>query len=150
MESYTLIAASLAALITLPLQAAVYQWTDEQGRVHYSDRATHESAQQLQLPKIQASSQKQSISAERREMRRRMLEVYEQERREKREAAAQAKQQREERRRQCRTARANYENYNNASSIYERQDNGERIYFDKQQREEYMAGLKAKVERYCD
>jgi hypothetical protein len=150
MESHALLAACLAALISLPLQAEVYQWTDEEGRVHYSDRPAHESAQQMQLPKTQASSQTQSMPAERQQLRRRMLEVYEQERLDKREAAAQVKQQREERRRQCYNARAQYENYSNAGSIYERQDNGERIYLDKQQREQYLAGLKAEVKRYCD
>ncbi len=140
----------LAALLSSPLQAALYQWTDEQGQVHYSDRPTHESAQQKAMPKTRDPSGGQSIPADRQQRRQRMLQVYEKERAEKKEAAAQAKQEREERKRRCLNAKIDYENYSNAGSIYEYQEDGERKYFSDQQRESYLSKLKARVEKYCD
>lgn len=150
MEKPYLSVACLALLLASPLPAAVYQWTDAQGRVHYSDRPQHESAQEVKLPESQGPSGKSAIPAERQQLRQRMLDVYEQERAEKREAAAEAKQAREERKRECLNARANYENYSTAGSIYEYRDNGEREYLDKQQREQYLARLRAEVSRFCD
>ncbi|MEJ2464908.1 MAG: DUF4124 domain-containing protein [Candidatus Thiodiazotropha sp.] len=97
MDIRFLVVAGLAALFTSALQAAVYQWTDEQGRTHYSDRPVHESAKQMKLRKTRPTTQNQAIPADRRKVRQRMLDVYEQERAEKREAAAEAKQAREER-----------------------------------------------------
>jgi hypothetical protein len=147
--SIRIAAGFLAALLALPLQAALYQWTDEQGRVHYSDRPSHESAQQKAMPKSRTPSGTQAIPEDRQQRRQRMLEVYEKERAEKREAKAQAKQEREERKRQCLDARVDYENYKGAGSIYEYQEDGERKFLDKQQREAYIAELKARVEKYC-
>jgi hypothetical protein len=150
MEFRYLLAVCLITLLASPLQAAVYQWTDEQGRVHFSDRPTHESATEKKLPKGNSSSGHQALPADRQQKRQRMLDVYEQERAEKREAAAQAKQEKEERKRRCINARINYENYSSVGSIYEYQDGGDRKYLDEQQRQQYLAKLKAQVERYCD
>jgi hypothetical protein len=150
MDSRFFMVASLATLLAFPLQAAIYQWTDEQGRVHYSDRPVHDSAEKIKTPKTSAPSQSQTPSVDRQQRRQRMLEIYEQERAEKREAKAKAKQERKERRRQCLDARIDYENYNTAGSIYDYQENGERVYLDKQQREKLLSDLKAKMEQYCD
>ena len=79
-----------------------------------------------------------------------MLDVYQQERVEKREAAAKDKQAREERKRRCINARGEYENYRSAGSIYDMAEDGKRTYFDKGQREKYIASLKAKVAEYCN
>lgn len=150
MEYRYLTAICLIALLASPSQAALYQWTDEQGQVHFSDRASHDSATEKKLPKDHVSPGQQALPADRQQKRQRMLDLYEQERAEKREAAAKVKQARKERKRQCLNARVNYENYRDAGSIYEYQESGERIYLDKQQREQYVARLKAEVERYCD
>jgi hypothetical protein len=139
----------LAALLAFPLQAAVYQWTDENGRVHFSDRPTHDSAQQKAMPKSVTPPRSDSIPVERQQRRQRMLEVYEAERAEKREAAAKAKEEKEERKRKCLNARVDYENYSSAGAIYDYQESGERKYLDKQQRNAYISKLKARVEKYC-
>ena len=132
-----------------PVQAALYQWTDEQGQVHFSDRPSHESAQQKKMPKTKPSSGVQSIPEDRQQRRQRMLEVYEKERAEKREAAAEAKQQREERKRRCLEAKIDYENYSGAGIIYEYQEDGERKYLSDQQRSDYLSKLKAKMDKHC-
>jgi len=152
MEYRFLTALFLTLLFISPLQAEVYRWTDEQGRVHFSDRPTGESAQEIELREASPPSgpSHQNLPEDRKEMRTRMLEVFEQERAEKREAAAKRKQERKERKRKCLDARVRYDNYSNAGSIYEYTESGERKYFDKQQRQEYVAKLKADVERYCD
>lgn len=150
MEIRQLLAGVLASLAWVPLPGAVYQWTDAQGRVHFSDRPNHEAAQQIELPKSRSASPSQSIPVDRQQTRQRMLEIYEQERAEKREAAAKAKQEREERKRRCLDARIDYENYSNAGSIYKYGEEGERTYLDEQQRRAYLDRLRAKVEEYCN
>ena len=139
----------LVALLVFPLQAAVYQWTDENGRVHFSDRPTHESAQQKRMPKSAAPPRSDAMPVERKQRRQRLLEVYENERAEKREAAAKAKQEKEERKRRCHNARVDYENYSSAGGIYETGEDGQRTYLDKQQRQDYMSKLRARVDKYC-
>ena len=149
-KRFQLIAGALLAIImAAPLQAALYQWTDENGRVHFSDRPSHESAQQKKMPKTKPSGARQSIPEDRQQRRQRMLEVYEKERAEKREAAAEAKQEKEERKRRCIKAKVDYENYNTAGAIYEYQEDGGRKYLSKEQRSDYISRLKAKVDKYC-
>ncbi|MEJ2693217.1 MAG: DUF4124 domain-containing protein [Candidatus Thiodiazotropha sp.] len=147
-----LTALCLTLLFSSPLQAEVYRWTDEKGRVHFSDRPTSESAKEIDLREASPPNgpSHQAMPEDRKEMRKRMLEVFEQERAEKREAAVKKKEERKERKRKCLDARARYENYNTAGSIYDYTESGERKYLDKQQRREYLAKLKADVERYCD
>ena len=79
-----------------------------------------------------------------------MLDVYEQDRSDKREAEKKAKQAREERRKKCLNARARYDDYSTAGSIYNYLESGEREYLDKEQRQRFIAKLKADVKRYCD
>jgi hypothetical protein len=144
-----LMASGLMLCAAVQLQAAVYQWTDEQGQVHFSDRPVHEEATEKQIHTSPERPSGQSAPDARKQKRQRMLDVYEHERAEKREAVAKDKQQREERKRRCINARARYENYSRAGSIYQLDENGKRTYFEKGQRERYIAELKAEVDRYC-
>ncbi|MEJ2455293.1 MAG: DUF4124 domain-containing protein [Candidatus Thiodiazotropha sp.] len=151
MESRFVIAVCLTALISFPLQAAIYQWTDEQGHVHFSDRPTHESAKEKDVRVAPGNgSGKQAIPEDRKALRQRMLDVYEQERLEKREEEEKRRQERKQRKQQCLDARARYDMYNNAGSIYDYTSGGERSYLDKQERKQYINQLKAEVERYCN
>lgn len=140
----------LTMLIVIgPLEAAVYQWTDENGRVHFSDRPVDESATEKKIRTTPKSSGNQALPEDRQQRRQRMLDVYENERAEKREAAVKEKEARKERKRKCFSARARYDEYSTAGSIYDYLESGERKYLDKNQRERFIAKLKADVERYC-
>jgi hypothetical protein len=132
-----------------PLQAAVYQWKDENGRVHFSDRPVHEDATEKTIKSSPKSSGSPALPEDRKERRQRMLDVYERERAEKREAKAKKKEEREERKRKCLQARARYDDYSSAGGIYDYLESGERKYLDKNQRKDFIAGLKADVDRYC-
>jgi hypothetical protein len=151
MEIRYLTTACLAAFLANPLQAAVYTWTDEQGRVHYSDRPSHESAteKEVRIPES-VGPDSQTSPQDRKALRQRMLDLYQQERAERREAAEQRKQERKERKRLCLDARARYDLYNNTGPIYDFTESGERAYLNRQERDQYIAELKAEVERYCD
>jgi len=146
---YRLLFTACLLFHSLPLEAAVYQWTDEQGRMHFSDRRGSESAVELKLPADPPHAGQEAIPAERQQRRQRMLDVYEQERMEKREAEAKEKRQRELRQRRCLKARTDYEGANRAGSLYEHLQSGERRFLGREERERYIARLKAEVERYC-
>ena len=141
----------LACLICPPLHAAVYKWTDEHGRVHFSDRPVAEEAEQVEIrTRTPQGSSGGSVTPERKELRRRMLDSYEQDRADKREARKKANQAKVERKKKCLNARARYDEYSTAGSIYNYLESGEREYLDKSQRERFIAKLKADIERYCD
>jgi hypothetical protein len=140
----------LLFFISAPLQAAVYQWKDENGRIHFSDRPVHENATEKSIKSPPKSSSPAAVPEDRKQRRQRMLDVYEKERAEKREAKAKEKQERKEQKRKCLEARARYDEYNSARSIYDYSDSGERKYLNKGEREGFIAELKANVARYCN
>jgi catalase len=137
-------------LIPLQLQAAVYQWTDEHGRVQFSDRPVHESATEVKIRTSPGSPQDSGLPQDRRAKQQRMLDIYGEERAAKKEQAEKDKQARDERKRKCLNARARYDEYSHAGSIYDYLESGERKYLDKEQRSRFIAGIKADVEKYCD
>ena len=139
----------MLSLFPYPLCAAVYQWTDEHGRVHFSDRPTHERAKEVETRSHPATPRSMNIPEERRAKRQRMLDVYSEERAEKKERANKAKQAREERKQKCITARTRYEKYTRANRLYDRLENGERQYLDQSQRNQFIAELKTDVDHYC-
>jgi len=153
MEKFSLLLSAGAALTLLcPLQlgAAIYQWTDEHGRVHYSDRPVDQEAKEVEIRTTPAAPSQPALPEERRQRRQRMLDIYNQERAAKKEEREKAKQAREERKKKCFSARARYDEYNTAGSIYDYLENGERRYLDKAERESFIARLKEDVARYCD
>lgn len=134
-----------------PLQAAVYKWTDEHGQVHFSDRPVADEAKEVEIrTKVPEGGSGRRIAPDRKELRRRMLDSYEQERADKREAAKKAKQEKEARKKKCLNARARYDEYSTVGGIYNYLESGEREYLNKSQREQFIAQLKADVKRYCD
>ncbi|MCU7828695.1 MAG: DUF4124 domain-containing protein [Candidatus Thiodiazotropha sp. (ex Myrtea sp. 'scaly one' KF741663)] len=140
----------LLCLTALQADAAVYKWTDENGRVHFSDRPVHEAAEEKKIRATPKGASSQGLPQDRKERRQRMLDVYERERGEKKEAAAKAKEARKERKRKCLNARARYDEYNSAGGIYDYLESGERKFLDKAERQRFMAGLKADITRYCE
>ena len=141
----------LACLICPPLHAAVYKWTDEHGRVHFSDRPVAEDAKPVEIrSRSPQGGSGGPVTPERKELRQRMLDSYEQDRADKREAQKKARQAKDERKKKCLNARARYDEYSTAGSIYNYLESGEREYLDKSQRERFIAKLKADIDRYCD
>ena len=142
----------LLVAISCQVTAEIYKWTDDQGRVHYGDRAFGEAAQTMKIrpaPESQGPASGNS-EAERAQRRQRLLDIYREERVEKEAAREQHRQQRAERRENCRRARLEYDRYNNSRALYDYQPDGERRYLSEAEREEYIAGLQRRIKQFCD
>lgn len=135
-------------LMTSLLQAGVYKWVDEQGRVHYGDKPVSDNAGEVKL-KEQNSSEPSSLSDSRIEKQQRFLRAREEERAEKKQALAEEKRKKAEAKRNCTRAKKEYDKYRYAGSIYEKSKDGERKYLSFKDREEYEKSLAAKVKKWC-
>ena len=131
------------------VEAAVYKWTDEQGRTHYGDRPAEEKSEQIRLTPAPAAGHSQPGRAERDAKRRRLLDVYREEREKKQAAAEKQKQERADRKQKCQQAKRRYARFNHAGGIYDSDESGERRYLEDDERARYIAGLQAEVERWC-
>jgi hypothetical protein len=131
------------------LQAGVYKWTDEQGRVHFSDRPVSESSTEVKIKKAPTRGPGSNGSEERQLQMKRMLDVYQEDRANKKEARTKAKKEREKRKAKCIYAKDRYKSHSRATGIYGFNKEGKRSYLDDEQRKSHMKRLKADVDRWC-
>lgn len=150
------IALSLVMILQVvsPLQAQVYKWTDEQGRVHYSDQPPGKDTPQYQLRGPAAADAPAGMTSqtdtERRHKQRKLMESLEAERLEKEQAAAQQQQQQAVRAQKCQYAQAELRVSRNANLIYNYDANGNKVYLSEAQKQQYLQAKAAAVEKWCD
>ena len=135
-------------LMTSLVQAGVYKWVDEQGRVHYGDKPTADNAGEVRI-RSQGGSEQSADSVSRHEKQQRFLRAREEDREEKKRARAKKKQKKAEAKRNCAQAKKEYDKYHYAGSIYVKGKNGEREHLSFKAREEYEKSLSAKVKKWC-
>jgi vacuolar-type H+-ATPase subunit I/STV1 len=139
----------ISAIFSQSLFAGVYKWTDENGRVHFSDRPVSESSTEVKIKKAPSSDTSNSSSQQRQQKMRKMLDAFEEERNEKKEAKQKAKKEREKRKKKCIYAKDRYNSHNRASGIYSYKKDGQKNYLSDADRKTHMQRLKAEVDRWC-
>ena len=135
-------------LISSTVQAGVYKWVDEQGRVHYGDKPTTSNAGEVKI-KQQPASDQTSQPAKRKSLQDRFLRAREEERKEKQKASAEKKKQKAVAKRKCEQAKKEYDKYRYAGSIYVKGKDGGREYLSFKEREKYEKSLAAKIKKWC-
>jgi hypothetical protein len=139
----------LLMLWCLVAEAEVYRWTDEQGRVHFSDRPLDENSQSMEIAPSATHKNLSREQSERERKRRRLLDVYRMDRAQKQAKQAKEQHDRAERQRNCIQARRRYARFNRAGGIYETDERGERVYLEKEQRARFIDDLQQQIDRWC-
>lgn len=138
---------SLVLLLISPLaQALVYKWTDEHGRVHYSDQPHRQDTQSIALPQ---RTTKTGLSKNRSETRQKLLQAIEEDRLEKQEQQRKQKQQARYRRKQCMLLRDKLRHLSRAAGVYRLNNKGERVFLSAEQRNRSVARLKKQISKTC-
>lgn len=133
-------------------EAAVYRWVDADGRTQFGDRPpVDHSAQEIQIRSAPASGVQSAPVTEqqRRELRQKMLDAYQEEREQKREAREKQAAAEARRKRACVEAKNRLLEYKDASVLYELQPDGSRRFLTDA---EYQASLRQaedEVKRVC-
>lgn len=124
----------------------IYRWTDEQGNVHYGDRPAGAGAEAVEVAPAPAT---QPGADERRDRRRKLLDVWEEEKAIEQRAQEQAEAERARRARNCRVARRRLEMFRRASLLYEEGADGQRRYFSDAERQQALEQARAAVTHWC-
>ncbi|MCU7866462.1 MAG: DUF4124 domain-containing protein [Candidatus Thiodiazotropha sp. (ex Lucinoma borealis)] len=132
---------------TYQLEAGVYKWTDEQGRVQFSDRPVTGESTEVKI-KNHSPSPVQN-EQDRKLKTRRMLDVYKEDRAAKKEASQKQKEEKKKRKKNCVRAKDQYASHSRASGIYDFGKDGDRRYLSDEQRNRHMKNLKAEISRWC-
>jgi hypothetical protein len=137
------------------LQAEVYRWVDEQGRVHFSDRPPRQTEPSYSSQAASGAAKKSGTAAAtgnetgRREKELRMLRILEAEREKKAATAARQKRLQSIQRRNCEIARMNLDAARASNRIYRRDADGNKVYFNEAEIAKEMAARQAKVDKWC-
>lgn len=134
------------------IQAEVYRWVDEQGKVHFSDRPKSGGAQRLEISEPEPDSRgidQQQLDAERKIQQERMLDAYREEREARQQERLKAEAEERQRSKNCAYARNRLREYGNAR-LYQPQEDGGRRYLDSEERQREIERVEASVQRWCD
>ena len=136
------------AMLSGPVSAEVYKWTDENGQVHY-DEHPPESGAEVKRMTIDHAPPSATNARERLEQYQKELDATteEGEKREKEQAAAQNK--REIQQKNCETAKARLNRYSAPGRVYQKGESGEREYLDEQQRADKRKQAQELVDKWC-
>ncbi len=138
-------------LITLPVGAGVYKWTDPQGRVHYGDKPQGQGkATELNID-TEATDDHAGVSggAGNREKRDRMIQVLEEDRKARAEKRRKAEQARNKRQKRCVYLKNELARHQRARGVYRLNSKGERVYYSKKSRQAEERKLKKAIARTC-
>ncbi len=134
-------------------QAAVYRWVDADGQTQFGDRPPSDLPVELmQIPERPASdgnAEAQLSDQQRRELRRKMLDAYQEEREEKRQARERRAAEEARRKRACIEAKDRVREYEAAAGLYRLQPDGSRRYLSAEEFRASLQQVRDEVRRFC-
>jgi len=141
----------IAVLYTASVQAEVYKWVDEKGRVHYGDKPT--TGSQAVEVRQYGSSNKPATSGDdelsRDEKRQRISNMLEEDRLAKNKKREKKNEQREKKKRKCNRLKDRQRHYERATGLYNLDKNGNRVYISNEQREKSEQKLRQQIKKAC-
>lgn len=130
------------------VNAEIYKWVDEYGRVHYDDKPPITSQKQL-MDINEESNAVKSIPESRTEKRRKLLDAIDEDRQLKKEQEAKEKKKKARMLKQCHIARDNLKLYQRSHSVYDLDKDGNRVTLPSSARDEVIANVKKQIKQYC-
>lgn len=133
------------------LQAEIYRWVDESGKVHFSDRPNDGAAHKLQIETREGEpvdTDQQQYLDEQRDQQQRLLDAYREEREAREEERLKAEERERQRSQNCAYARNRLRQYDGAR-LYQPLENGGRRYLDDNERQREMERVEEAVQRWC-
>ncbi len=136
----------LILAMPLPTLAQLYKWTDEHGKVHFSDHPHQSGDQPIELRNTIGSKNPVPTEAPQHIDRDHLLKEFEYDRQKKAEKKAQKAAERAKRKRYCAQLDRQRKAYNKYSHLVEVDGNGHRTYLDK---DAEIAKLDQLYRQYC-
>jgi len=128
------------------VNAEIYKWVDDQGKIHYGDKPVSKS----KVMDIDISKQGHiKINNSREEKRQKLLETYADDHQRKNKEKEKLKKQKKKQERGCVVSKDRLRHYERASSLYNLDKDGNRISVSSEERERHTAALRDKIKKYC-
>ena len=134
---------------TSDVAAEVYKWVDEKGNVHFGDRPGDSKAEKIDIKESAGSPTVEPGLENRREKQQKLLDLMEEERKEKKEKKAKLKEEKEERKKMCIEAKDYQKSFKEAGAIYDLDDEGNRVFYSKDERKAREKEIADKINKWC-
>lgn len=132
-------------------QADVYKWTDANGQVHYGDQPKTPSQADSQKMEINEDYNAQDIlPADRKEKRKKLLEVIEEERKKDKELAEKKAKKEAKLVRQCHEAKDRLQHFYRARSLYDLDKDGNRVTLPSSAKDRAISQLEKQIAEHCN
>ena len=134
------------------VDAAVYKWVDEKGKVHYGERPpAGASKQQVKVRTRPAASPSGSApsTAERLQKQRKLLKAYEADRAEKREQQAELAKKKAQLQAHCSKMQKYIQQESTAKYLYRKDKDGNKVPVPDQERKTHIAKIQKQYARHC-
>lgn len=141
-------------VLSLAVEATVYRWLDEQGRVQFGDRPpAHRQVEQIEL-KVPPSAPGNTSTPEqtlqqRREVQQKMLDAYRDEREQRQQRRQKRAAEQARRKRACVEARDRLRLYQSSGALYELEPDGSRRFLSAEQYEAALVRARKRVAQRC-
>jgi len=145
---YKLIAISIL-MTPLMAHAEIYRWTDENGKVHFSDKPIGDKAKKIDIKEQPAEPVNTQTSEDRKRKVQQYLRARQEERAELDRQDEEKKKLRKERKVKCAEFKHRYKETIEARAVYFRNKDGTRSYLGEKERAKEEAFLKAGVNKWC-
>ena len=143
------LAVLVGSVISAPLGAgSVYKWTDNSGRVHYGDKP-RSTAQEISITPRAADTTSQPTDAERKDLRQRLLNMYQEERERARVEAENKNKRKARAARNCALARDRLVSLERSAYVYKLDERGERVVLSDQHRDQAIRSTRSDIVRWC-
>ena len=148
-EAWIWSAALLTVLLPAIAHAAIFKWTDENGKVHYSDKPPAEEAEQLDVDTGDAGTGSSLTDTQRKLKQQKLLDAFEKEREDKKAADGKAKEEKKQRMAWCQRAKEELARYRSASHLYDYDDDGNKVVYSRAPRESVLRDYQKQIEYNC-
>ena len=147
----TLISVLLGCLYFLSLpdgHTDVYKWVDEQGHVHYGDKAA-DGADPIPITEKEKADTP-SPTQRREEKRQRILNIMQEDRLQRQQAREKAQQEKAQRQARCNKAQDRLRAYREAGHLYDLDATGKRRVLTDAERAKALQNSRETVKKWCD
>ncbi len=142
---------ALLFFLGLPIaQAEIYKWVDDNGQIHYSEKPPEKKRAATEIRIRTYAPQAPLVSPEQRKQQRdNLLRAFAEERELRNDAKAKKEQKMAQNQKNCLHARDRLKNYERATSLYDLDEKGERVYLSDAQRSSAETNLKNQISKWC-
>ena len=128
----------------------IYKWVDEHGKVHYGDKPSVKTAEEIDIKGQNSGVQPTPTEAQRRIRQQRLLNVFQEDREAARARAQKEKQREAHAQRNCNLARDRLRSLSQAAYLYDLDKQGNRVILPDQKKEKAISDTQAAVNRWCE